>query len=702
MAAVRGELDIGEHLGDFEILGEAGRGGMGVVYRARQISLERTIALKVISPEISDQPDFRSRFMRESRLAASIDHPNVVAVHGAGEIDGLSYIAMQWIEGTNVADALAEGPLDLDRVVAIGEQMGAALDAAHATGLIHRDIKPGNILLRKLGRRDHAYLTDFGIAKRSEVDQGTALTRAGGAVGTINYMAPEQLEGHAAPSSDLYALGCVLFEAATGRRPFERESDVAVMWAQMNAPRPKPSALRPGLKPSFDELIERALAIDPADRFADGAALGAALRRAGAGVPLPPPPGGRPPSPPPPSTPPPPPPPAPTVEQPVRRYAPPRQPTAETAAVSIGDDDSGRSPKVLIGALAGIAFVVAAVVAAFLLLGGGSDDPSTSANADNGTSSTPVDGDTGTPTDDDNSGQGNVNAQTVPEARGEIVTLLEGYQDAYSSKDTAASGQLMTSDIERFGRGTDDCTQSGREEVLKAYGDQFDDFKQAPDYSFIGLEPSVIEVTGDGASSDLEYSINGTPGNIYSSSPARATTWLISKAIGHLHPPRHLGRGPLALALRRRHLDQPLAELDRLELRRQVLRREADLAEGAAEVGEVDAAAGDLAAEDGLAAGGADRRDDLRLRLDHLVGELVGERVAADRHQAVGDEVVEVGRNELDVEASRLVADHRQAPGDLTGADPERGGLVDVDDPLRPLVDEQLQDPRLVRAQAGR
>ena len=185
MTALAASLGNGERFGDFEILEEAGRGGMGVVYRARQISLRRFVALKVIAPEVSDQPDFRSRFVRESHLAASIDHPNVVSVHAAGEIDGLSYIAMQWIEGTNLAEAIKEGPLPLDRLVAIGEQMCGALDAAHATGLTHRDIKPGNILLRRLGRRDHAYLTDFGIAKRQEAAGGTELTQAGSVVGTI-------------------------------------------------------------------------------------------------------------------------------------------------------------------------------------------------------------------------------------------------------------------------------------------------------------------------------------------------------------------------------------------------------------------------------------------------------------------------------------------------------------------------------------
>jgi len=516
------ELKIGERFGDFEILAEAGRGGMGVVYRARQISLQRPVALKVITPEISDQPDFRSRFIRESRLAASIDHPNVVSVHGAGEIDGLSYIAMQWIEGTNVADAIVDGPLELARVVAIGEQMGSALDAAHATGLIHRDIKPGNILLRKLGRRDHAYLTDFGIAKRSEIDQGTDLTRAGSVVGTINYMAPEQIQGHATPSSDLYALGCVLFEAATGQRPFERESEVAVMWAQMHAPRPRPSQLRPGLNSSFDDVIERALAVDPADRFADGAALAEALRRAGAGVPLPPPPGGRPAPPPPPPTVPPP-PAQPTAEQPRRR-----PPTAATAALPADRDrdEGGPSRGLLIGGLVALA-LVAAVVVALLLSGSDSGGGGTTPGGSTPTAPT---------TPDDNGGGGNGGGgkgteQSVAEARSEIESLLHSYEAAYSSEDLNAMGALLSEDVTRVGlaAGSSGCvTSRGKAAVLDTYAGQFD-ANPASTYTLTGLEPSAIDVSGESASSDLGYSISsGASGSISFGFTRVDDRWLIS------------------------------------------------------------------------------------------------------------------------------------------------------------------------------
>jgi len=520
------ELKIGERFGDYEIVSEAGRGGMGVVYRARQLSLQRFVALKVITPEISDQPDFRSRFERESQLAASIDHPNVVSVHGAGEIDGLSYIAMQWIEGTNVADAIVDGPLELARVVAIGEQMGSALDAAHATGLIHRDIKPGNILLRKIGRRDHAYLTDFGIAKRSEIDQGTDLTKAGSVVGTINYMAPEQIQGHATASSDLYALGCVLFEAATGQRPFERESEVAVMWAQMHAPRPKPSKLRPGLNASFDEVIERALAIDPADRFADGPALAEALRRAGAGVPLPPPPGRRPapppptvPGPPPPTSPPP--PAGPTAEQPRRRPA-----TAATARLPDDQGGDGPSRGVLIGGLVALAVVVAVVVA--LLLSGSDSGGGTTTSASDRTITT-------TPDDNGNGGNGGGGGgkgsqQSVAEARSEIESLLHSYEAAYSSEDLNAMGALLSEDVVRVGlaAGSTGCvTSNGKAEVLDAYAGQFE-ANSASTYTLTGLQPSAIDVSGESGSSDLGYSISsGASGSISFGFTREDDRWLI-------------------------------------------------------------------------------------------------------------------------------------------------------------------------------
>ena len=519
MGAVSEDLSNGDRFGDFEIIAEAGRGGMGVVYKARQVSLQRLVALKVISPEISDEPDFRSRFERESRLAASIDHPNVVSVHAAGEVEGLSYIAMQWIEGTNVAEALEDGPLELERVVAIGEQMGVALDAAHATGLIHRDIKPGNILLRKLGRREYAYLTDFGIAKRSAIDQGTDLTKAGSVVGTINYMAPEQIHGRAVPSSDLYALGCVLFEAATGRRPFERESEVATMWAQMNDPRPRPSDVRSGLGPGFDEVIGTALAIDPADRYDDGAELAEALRRAGAGVPLPPPTErvAAPtklavPPPPPPTTPPP----------PSDPTAGDRRPELPTAALPEDGDGDGPSRGLILGGLAAIA-AIAAAVAVLLLAGGGSGGDGPTGGGGTTTTTTTTTTDNG----NDNGGD-KVGQQSVGQARTEIEALLHSYEQAYSSTDIDGLGALFTDDVSRYGVVGGGCgTRNGKPAVLDSYAEQF--AANGPlGYTLTGLTPSAIDVSGEQASSSLGYQIStGATGSIDFHFRRENDRWLI-------------------------------------------------------------------------------------------------------------------------------------------------------------------------------
>ena len=252
---VPGGFEAGARFGDFEIIEVAGRGGMGVVYRARQLTLERVVALKVISPDVADAPDFTNRFRRESRLAASIDHPHVVSIFGAGELEGRPYISMQWIDGVSLDDLVADRvPLPEDRSKTIISQLASALDAAHSTGLVHRDVKPPNVLVRSIGGADHTYLTDFGIARR--VDLGaTGLTKTGQTVGTVGYMAPEQIRGEKGDGrSDLYSLGCVLYQCLTGRRPFEHETEVAVMFAHVNEERPRPSLLRPELA-RYDELI---------------------------------------------------------------------------------------------------------------------------------------------------------------------------------------------------------------------------------------------------------------------------------------------------------------------------------------------------------------------------------------------------------------------------------------------------------------
>jgi len=256
------------------IEGLAGRGGMGVVYRATQLDLARTVALKVITPALADEPDFRARFVAESRAAASIEHPNVLPVYSAGDHDGVLYIVMRYVDGPDMrALVRASGGLDPDRAAGIVAQVGAALDAAHRHGLVHRDVKPANVLI---DAQEHAYLTDFGLTKRlaSTVDP----SRSGSWVGTLGYVAPEQIRGERVDArTDVYALGCVLVHALAGRAPYMRETDEATMWAHLNAPPPSEA-----VPPEFEGVVARALAKDPSDRYQSTGDLGrAALAAAG-------------------------------------------------------------------------------------------------------------------------------------------------------------------------------------------------------------------------------------------------------------------------------------------------------------------------------------------------------------------------------------------------------------------------------------
>ena len=239
-------LSTGSTLGDFKVEDEVGRGGMGVVYRAVQISLGRPVALKVIAGSLSDNVAFRDRFVRESRLAASLDHPNVIPVFAAGETDGVLYIAMRYVDGTDLRSLVAaEGRLDPLRAAGVIAQVASALDAAHERGLVHRDVKPANILVAARGGGEHVYLTDFGLTKRSASESG--LTSAGEWVGTLDYVAPEQLRGdHVDGRADVYALGCVLYETLTGQVPFPRDDDVAKLWAHISDSPPVATDLAPG------------------------------------------------------------------------------------------------------------------------------------------------------------------------------------------------------------------------------------------------------------------------------------------------------------------------------------------------------------------------------------------------------------------------------------------------------------------------
>lgn len=279
------DLSGSQDVGGCHILAVAGSGGMGIVYRAEQRSLGRVVALKVIRPGISATGDYRVRFLREAQLAAAVNHPHVVSVYDVGEDAGRLYLILQWVDGTDLRALLdRHGRLDSDRAVRLCAQLAHALGAIHEVGLVHRDVKPSNVLVSDIDGEDHAYLTDFGIAKMPE--RGDDLTGTGWILGTAGYQSPEQTQGQQAePRSDLYALGCVVFEALTGQRPFGGENDLAVRWAHAHSPRPVASAAFPALGPGYDAFLTRALAINPHERFPTGAAFAEALLAVHAGQP---------------------------------------------------------------------------------------------------------------------------------------------------------------------------------------------------------------------------------------------------------------------------------------------------------------------------------------------------------------------------------------------------------------------------------
>jgi DNA-binding beta-propeller fold protein YncE len=283
------DFESGDVFAGHRIDAVAGRGGMGVVYRAIQIDLDRPVALKVIAPHLAQDEAFRERFVAESRTAAAIDHPHVLPIYYAGESDGTLYIAMRYVEGEDLRFLIRrEGAVEPARAARMTGQVGGALDAAHARGLVHRDIKPANVLL---GTGDHAYLTDFGLTKR--LGASTGLSRSGAWVGTLGYVAPEQIRGERIDArADVYALGCVLFHALTGQAPYLRETDEATLWSHLHDPPPPASMLTAGVPEAFDAVIARALAKDPAERHPSAGDLGRAALAA-AGAPLPSAAGGR-------------------------------------------------------------------------------------------------------------------------------------------------------------------------------------------------------------------------------------------------------------------------------------------------------------------------------------------------------------------------------------------------------------------------
>src|SRR6476661_2664836 len=246
---------------------------MGVVYRAVQLDLDRAVALKLIAADLAEDSSFRDRFVRESRLAASIDHPNVIPIYYTGEFQGDLYIAMRYVDGSDLRTLVrALGRLEPERAVHIVAQVASALDAAHERGIVHRDVKPANVLL---GASDHAYLTDFGLTKRMSSHSGN--TRPGGWVGTLGFVAPEQIRGERVDArADIYALGCVLFHTLAGGPPYQRDSDEATLWAHLHDDPPSLRANAPDAPPELQAVIDRALAKEPDDRYQSAGDLGRA------------------------------------------------------------------------------------------------------------------------------------------------------------------------------------------------------------------------------------------------------------------------------------------------------------------------------------------------------------------------------------------------------------------------------------------
>ena len=279
----RGPVPDGAQVAGYRLDEQIGRGGMAVVYRAYDLQLDRQVALKVLDPVLAVDGDFQQRFIRESRAAAAVDHPNIIPVFAAGEADGVLFIAMRYVSGPDVRTLIdSTGPLGVRRTVDIVTQVAAALDTAHGRGLVHRDVKPANMLLDPApggSRSDHVYLSDFGLSKQALTSLG--LTATGQLVGTLDYVAPEQIENRPVDGrSDLYSLACAAFEMLCGTPPFRRDQHLALLWAQLSEPPPPLTSRRPDLPPAVDQVMAKALAKSPGDRYPRCLDFAAALRAA--------------------------------------------------------------------------------------------------------------------------------------------------------------------------------------------------------------------------------------------------------------------------------------------------------------------------------------------------------------------------------------------------------------------------------------
>jgi serine/threonine protein kinase len=274
------ELSEGDEFAGYRIERRLGRGGMGVLYLVVEPRLERRVALKLIAPEAAADEVFARRFAEESKIAASIEHPNVVPIYAAGEEGGVPFIAMRYVSGADLARRLARaGRLESAVAVDLVAQVGSGLDAIHAAGLVHRDVKPANVLLSGPEGAEHAYITDFGVARNVSTESG--LTQTGRFVGTLDYVAPEQISGGAVDArADVYALGCLLFKLLTGEVPFPKDGDAARLFAHLNDPPPAPSLYVPEVSMALDDVVIRTMSKTPDDRYPSAGDLGRAAQAA--------------------------------------------------------------------------------------------------------------------------------------------------------------------------------------------------------------------------------------------------------------------------------------------------------------------------------------------------------------------------------------------------------------------------------------
>ncbi|HVQ58243.1 MAG TPA: serine/threonine-protein kinase [Solirubrobacterales bacterium] len=356
------ELADGDEFAGYRIERRLGRGGMGILYLAVEPGLDRRVALKLIAPGAAADDVFAKRFAEESRIAASIEHPNVVPIYAAGEESGVPFIAMRYVAGSDLGRRLArEGRIEPARAVELIAQIGNGLDAIHAAGLVHRDVKPANVLLGGDEAEAHAYITDFGVARNVATQSG--LTQTGRFVGTLDYVAPEQISGGEIDARvDVYALGCLLYKLLTGEVPFPRDGEAARLYAHLHDPPPAPSLYVPEVSMALDDVVARAMSKPAGDRYPSAGDLGRAAIAALSGT---------------------------AVAIPERTVAtgaaatresevvapappPPPPPTEPTRRV----EEKGRRRGLLAGGLA-LGLGAAVAVAAILLGGGGGEDPST-------------------------------------------------------------------------------------------------------------------------------------------------------------------------------------------------------------------------------------------------------------------------------------------------------------------------------------